>query len=165
MKANYNFKLEIKDFYWKNMNNEESKNHSYLEFLRFNLYFFYIIHAQNFTQALIKMDQILEVFIPYNFNIINIQTSVVAQNDKFMAKIISTIIEIKEITNSILFITFFNIVSLDTNQINIQNFKILDCETSDHKLRLFESIYINKFKQSRNQMISVIPIRVVRVYQ
>ena len=40
MKANYNFKLEIKDFYWKNMNNEESKNHSYLEFLRFNLYFF-----------------------------------------------------------------------------------------------------------------------------
>ena len=40
------------------------------------------------------------------------------------------------------------------NQINIQNFKILDCETLDNKLRLLENIYINKLKPFLNSFAS-----------
>ena len=47
------------------------------------------------------------------------------------------------------------------NQINIRNFKVLDHETSDHKVRLLESIYINKLKPSLNFIKSCSWLRVI----
>ena len=47
------------------------------------------------------------------------------------------------------------------NQINKQNFKILDSENPYNKLRLLENIYINKLKPTFNEMSSAIPLRVV----